>query len=128
GAEAIAHIVTNDDGFDQVTNPMPAQGGLEPETSERVRQDAPSAFRVQERAVTTADYEAVAERDPQVLRAAASFHWTGSWYTVFLMIDRLGGLPMDDTFKGQLLQRMELYRMAGNDLEITGPSYVPLES
>ena len=46
-----------------VRNPLPAQGGVEPETIEDVRQRAPAAFRTQERAVTEADYAEVTQRD-----------------------------------------------------------------
>ena len=65
-------------------NPLPAQGGQDPESLEDVRQRAPVAYRVQERAVTPADYAEVTERYADVQRAAATFRWTGSWHTVFL--------------------------------------------
>ena len=41
-----------------VRNPLPAQGGVDPESIETVRQRAPYAFRTQERAVTPEDYAA----------------------------------------------------------------------
>lgn len=127
GAESIGHVVSNDSGLLSASNPLPAQGGLEPESSERVRQDAPSAFRSQERAVTAADYAAVAERDPDIERAVASFRWTGSWYTVFLLVERVGGKTVDAAFKQSLADRLDLYRMAGHDLEVEGPIFVPIE-
>ena len=34
-------------------------------------------------------------RHPDVQRAAATLRWTGSWNTVFLTVDRLGGRPLD---------------------------------
>lgn len=127
GAESLAHIVTGLNAVALVRNPLPAQGGVEPETIEDVRQRAPAAFRTQERAVTEADYAAVAERDPRVQRAAATFRWTGSWHTVFLTVDRLGGLPVDDAFESGIRQFVERYRMAGYDLEVDGPRFVSLE-
>ena len=72
GAQAIAHVVTTQGGINAVVNPMPARGGVAPETTAEVRRRAPQAFRTQERAVTTADYAAVTERLPEVQRAAAS--------------------------------------------------------
>ena len=77
--------------------------------------------------MTPDDYAAVAERHPEVQRAAATFRWTGSWYTVFLTVDRLGGLPVDEDFADQLRRHLERFRMAGYDLEIDGPRFVPLE-
>ena len=41
--------------------------------------------------MTAADYAEVAERHGAVQRAAATFRWTGSWHTVFVTADRVGG-------------------------------------
>lgn len=127
GAESLAHAVTTDTRLISVTNPLPARGGQDAESIERVRQSAPSAFRTQERAITPADYAEVAGRHPQVQRAAATMRWTGSWLTVFLTVDRLGGRPVDEEFKAELRRHLERYRLAGHDVEINGPSFVPLE-
>jgi hypothetical protein len=127
GAESITHIVTGLAAVSLVRNPLPAQGGIEPESIEHVRQRAPAAFRTQERAVTEADYAEVTERDRRVQRAAATFRWTGSWHTVFLTVDRFGGLPVDDKFEISIRQSVERYRMAGYDLEVDAPQFVSLE-
>jgi hypothetical protein len=131
GRQAIAHLVSNDSGLltavTKVWNPLPASGGLEPETISQVRRDAPQAFRTQERAVTPEDYAMVAERHPGVQKAAATFRWTGSWHTVFVTIDRWGGAPVDDDFEAEMVKHLEKYRLAGHDLEVNGPLYVPLE-
>lgn len=127
GAESLAHIVTGDIRIISVTNPLPARGGQDAESIEHVRQSAPSAFRTQERAITSEDYAEVAGRHPQVQRAAATVRWTGSWLTIFLTVDRLGGRAVDEEFKDELRQHLERYRLAGHDVEINGPSFVPLE-
>jgi predicted phage baseplate assembly protein len=128
GADAIAHVVHNTSGaFISVRNPMPATGGVDPEAVEAVRRDAPEAFRIQERAVTAADYAAAAERHYEVQRAAATFRWTGSWHTVFVLPDRFGGGPIDAPFKARLRRHLERFRMAGYDLEISTPRFVPLD-
>jgi predicted phage baseplate assembly protein len=92
-----------------------------------VRLYAPQAFRVQERAVTAADYAEVTQRHPEVQKAAATIRWTGSWYTVFITIDRKGGRPVDAQFEGEIRDFLERYRMAGNDLEVNAPIFVPLD-
>ena len=69
-------------------------GGTDFEDVEAARRDAPQAFRTQERAVTAADYAAAAERRADVQRAAATFRWTGSWHTVFVTADRVGGAAL----------------------------------
>ncbi|MGP1372612.1 MAG: putative baseplate assembly protein [Almyronema sp.] len=126
GADTLAHIVSEQAAITQIRNPLAAQGGREPESLEQVRQAAPFAFRVQERAVTLADYAAAAERHPQVQKAAATFRWTGSWRTVFVTVDRLGGLPVDAAFETDLRQHLERFRLAGYDLEVDGPRWVSL--
>jgi baseplate J-like protein len=128
GAGAIARVVTSLSGIAAVRNPLPASGGSDGEPLERVRQFAPQAFRVQERAVTEADYAAAAERHPEVQKAAATFRWTGSWYTVFVTIDRKGGLPIaTGGFAQTIREHIEQFRLAGYDLEIGDPVFVPLD-
>ncbi len=128
GSEAIAHVASEAAGFvTSVRNPLPAAGGVDPEDVDVVRRDAPEAFRTQERAVTAADYAAAAERRPDVQRAAASFRWTGSWHSVFVTPDRFGGVAIDDAYETRLRGHLERFRMAGYDLGINAPRFVPLD-
>jgi hypothetical protein len=127
GAETLAHIVSNDSAITGVRNPLPAAGGIDPETMAGIRRDAPQAFRTQKRAVTEADYARTAELDSSIQRAAATFRWTGSWHTVFITVDRFDGLPLTNEFEAQLRREIEPYRMAGHDLEVDSPQYVSLE-
>jgi hypothetical protein len=127
GADALAHLALNVPGIRNVWNPLPASGGQDPESLEDVRQRAPVAYRVQERAVTPADYAAVTERYADVQRAAATFRWTGSWHTAFVTVDRGGGAPVTEDFEDDLRAHLERYRMAGHDVEVDGPRLVSLE-
>ncbi len=127
GAEAISRIVMKGEGIKGVRNPLPASGGTDPEPVEQVRLYAPQAFCTQERAVTEADYAEVAQRHPGVQKAIATIRWTGSWHTAFVTIDRKGGGEVNADFKDKMLDFLERYRIAGYDLEINGPVYVPLE-
>jgi len=126
GAHSLEHLEQGCPA-DSVTNPLPAAGGHEPQTADEVRRDAPEAYLVQERAVTPADWAEVATRDPQIQRAAATWRWTGSWHTVFLTVDRLGGSNVDSGFEQEQRARLERYRLAGYDLELDAPRYVPIE-
>lgn len=127
GLDSIAHIVSNDGRLSHASNPLPAKGGVDPESTEAIRRDAPEAFRIQERAVTPEDYAEVTERHPSVQRAVATFRWTGSWHTVFLTIDRIGGGEIDAVYEQMIRDHLERYRMTGYDLEIDSPSYVALK-
>ena len=127
GAGAIAHVVTSDTNILAVRNPLPAQGGVDMEDAATVRRRAPQAFRRQERAVTPADYAEVTERHAGVQRAAATMRWTGSWHTVFVTVDREGGLPVNPAFETEIAAHVERYRMAGHDTEFNDPVFVSLE-
>lgn len=132
GGDSIASIVSDAPQtahVTSVTNPMPARGGVEPESMERVRQNAPAAFRTQKRAVTAADYATMAQScSKDVQRAAATFRWTGSWNTVFVTVDRKSGRDVgEEKFRAPLERCLNRYRMAGHDLRFDLPRFVPLE-
>jgi hypothetical protein len=113
-------------GVTGVTNPLPAWGGVDPETVDHVRQSAPAAFRTQQRAVTPADYQALAILYPGVQRAAATLRWTGSWHTVFITVERDQQQALDTSFIDGLKAYLDGYRMAGVDLEVEDGTQVPL--
>lgn len=137
GAGAIAHVVVRSDSpplvdidwsrIGGVENPLAARGGAEAETKEQIRAYAPRAFQRQERAVNARDYAEMAERHPDNQKAAATVRWTGSWYTVYLTIDRKGGRTVDPAFIEEMKAFLDCYRMAGYDIEINGPRSVPLD-
>jgi hypothetical protein len=110
-----------------VTNPLPGRGGAEPESIGSVRIAAPKAFRKQERAVTAADYAAVACRHPDVANAVAIPRWTGAWQTMLIYIDRRGGLSVDKPFTRILSRHMEYYRLMGFDVALRGAIAAPLD-
>jgi hypothetical protein len=131
GADSLTYIVSALGvplaGVTKVRNPLPAQGGTDPESLDETRNFAPQAFRVQQRAVTAADYAEVAERHPQVQRAEATLRRTGSWHTMFVTVERTAGQPVDDDFRLRIRNYLEQFRLAGYDLEIEAPIYVSLD-
>lgn len=135
GAGAIFHLLTtpglgvdaDDPDLPAVRNPLPAEGGVAPESLDEVRLYAPQAFRRQERAVTEEDYAVVAARHPEVSRAVARRLWTGSWHTMFVTVDRLAGREVDDAFEAELLRWIERFELAGHDVEIEPPRLVSLD-
>src|SRR5690606_17793785 len=53
--------------------------------------------------------------------------WTGSWHTMFITTDRVGGRPIDDAFEADLREWLGRYKLAGHDVEIEPPIFVPLD-
>lgn len=127
GAEAIAHALTSTADIVAIRNPLPATGGVDPESMEAVRQAAPYAYRRQERAVTTEDYARRAESFRDVQRAAATIRWNGHGHTVFVTVDRFANRPITASFEADLRAYLDQYRMAGYDLEVDGPRFIALE-
>ncbi|MEQ9365891.1 MAG: putative baseplate assembly protein, partial [Leptospirales bacterium] len=127
GGDSLAHIISGPPGITDVFNPLPATGGVEPESIDEVKLYAPGFFKNQERAVTEEDYVRIAERNAEVQKAQATLRWTGSWYTVFISIDREGGLDVDAAFQEELKAFIDPFRLTGHDLEIVAPFFVGLE-
>jgi hypothetical protein len=109
------------------TNPIAASGGVDPETNEQIRRRAPQAFLTQERAITMTDYANTTEANTQVEDAVAMLRWTGSWYTVFIAAEPQSGGNLTQPLKKSLTQYVNRFRLAGQDLKIESPNYVPLE-
>jgi hypothetical protein len=126
GAESLT-FKTADPRIVSCTNPLPASGGIDPETMAQIRRRAPQAFLTQERAVTMTDYENVAEQNPQIEDAYANLRWTGSWYTVFVTAEPSNGGLLSKPLRRTLTQYVNRYRLAGQDIQLEGPDYVSLE-
>jgi predicted phage baseplate assembly protein len=133
GRNVLAHAVTGWNGpavpgVLGLTNPLPGQGGHDAERVAEARLFAPPSIRTQHRAVTEADWAEWARRHPEVQRAAAELRWTGSWYTVFVTVDRVGGgsLADDPHFRASLLAHLARGRLAGYDLELRDPIFAPI--
>jgi hypothetical protein len=133
GAETFAHVISpySSGEWPDVTivrNPLPAWGGIDPESIAEVRRKAPFAFQTDTlRAVTEADYTRLASLHPELQGAVATFRWTGSWHTVFITIDPLDRTEVDESLEQRVREWMIRYTQTGYDLEIDPPVYVPLE-
>ncbi len=126
GANSISYFAA-DPRVQSCTNPLPAAGGIDPETPEQIRRRAPQAFETQERAITMTDYANVTEANPQVEDAAATLRWTGSWYTAFITAEPQGGGLLARPLRRTLTRYVNRYRLAGQDLKLEGPEYISLE-
>jgi len=131
GPEAISTIVFKgiaNDGIVSVRNPLPSQGGADPEPIDRVKLIAPGTFRKElKRAITADDYARLAEENPKVQRAAAFLRWTGSWYEAYVAIDQVGKEEPDQDLLDEIRGYLEGYRRMGHDLMVVPARHVPLD-
>ena len=127
GAESLVFLAAADGRIQSCTNPLPASGGVDPETNDQIRRRAPQAFVTQERAITMTDYEDVTEQNAQINQAVASMRWTGSWYTVFIAAEPQCGGDLTLALRKALTKNVNRYRLAGQDIQLESPQYVPLQ-
>jgi hypothetical protein len=130
GADAITRLIFRDAKRASISprNPLPAQGGVEPEPLAEVKLFASGAFRKDlQRAITADDYARLAERNQQTQRAAAELRWTGSWYEARVAIDPRGTEGADDRLLHEIEGQLHPYRRIGYDMKVVPARYVPLE-
>jgi hypothetical protein len=129
GREALAHAVLPAAYLPQpqaivaVRNPLPASGGVDPETMEHIRQFAPFSYQTQERCVTEADYAQMTEALSGGLQARGTLRWTGSWYTAFVSIDPTQLTP---AIQSETSGGLEKLRMMGTDVAVEAATIVGL--
>jgi predicted phage baseplate assembly protein len=131
GAEVISRIVlceTEQAEIVGVRNPLPACGGVDPETTAEVKLFAPLAFRrYLMRAVTASDYAMAAGSVTGVQRAAAELAWTGSWYEADVGLDPFGDEETSPQLARQVAERLYRYRRIGHDVRVRPADYVPID-
>jgi hypothetical protein len=98
GGETLSLALDRPLGFKDVTNPLPATGGADPEPLARTRVVAPRTVRTFGRAVSLTDFEDLVTESGEVVKARAMFVWDGLDRAIFLTIAaQLGAkfLPAD---------------------------------
>jgi predicted phage baseplate assembly protein len=125
--------VTRSSSFDprgiiiKLYNPEDAMGGIDYEDIEEARLIASEKIlNLKERAVTEDDYREIVKRYPGVDHVYVKFQWTGSWYTVFMSVDRKDNKKIDEDFKRGLYQYLDKFRLSCYDIQIHEPIFVPL--
>jgi hypothetical protein len=112
--------------FDSVTNPQPAAGGADHEDVAHAVRFGPMAFRAGQRAVTLADYVALAQQAGGVAKVRAA---APNWNVIELYVAPVGDTlaPVPESLRRQLLAYFEDKRMAGTFVEILNASPVPID-
>ncbi|WP_428667481.1 hypothetical protein [Reyranella sp.] len=111
-----------------ITNPLPTEGGVDPEPLDAVRRNAPDAFRaITYRAVRPEDYAEAAERLDWVQRAGSQFRWTGSWLTAMVTPDPRGTDVLTQDRRSDLQAQLDRFRQAGRETVVPDPIYADID-
>jgi hypothetical protein len=89
-------------GLSTVANPLPADGAADPETRDQARSAAPNSVRTFGRAVSLADFEAIATASGLAARASVTWAWSESERTVHVTVAG----PTGDALSGASLARL----------------------
>ncbi|MCB2141317.1 putative baseplate assembly protein [bacterium] len=109
-----------------VTNPVPATGGADRETLDHARRQAPAELRALWKAVTKADYKALAEGHPGVAKAEVldTNDCTNiRYYNVHLAIAPSGGGQPSPLLKQELAQHLEERKVITVEVNLFDPIY-----
>lgn len=140
GSHAVRHVVVGGElarrsaastlTVEGADNQLPAAGGSHPVSAEQVRIYAPDRLHAadfQRRCVSEADTARLAAEHPEVLRAVARHRWDGTAHTAVVYLQRRDGRPVDDGFERRLRVQLEPCLLAGWQLALRGPRWVPLD-
>ena len=136
GANSIRHMVfkNNAPGINlKATNPLPALGGVNPESIEEAKRLAPYTARKHfERAVTPDDYAAIIKRDfkDSVQNAAAALVWTGSGHAVHVAVDFLFDSRRStkaSVLTTQMQKHLSRFKRIGHQVVVKEARTIPLK-
>jgi hypothetical protein len=96
GAASLTTLLDRLQGLAGVTNPLPAEGGAEPETMDTIRQNAPRTVRTFDRAVSLQDFQDLVTESGEVAKALATWVWDGFAPAVHLTVSGADGGTFSD--------------------------------
>jgi predicted phage baseplate assembly protein len=134
GHDTLTVALTAVRGVTGVSNPFPAEGGADRESTDEARISGPGSVIAQERAVTLEDYELLAAGFPGVGKVKARVGLRGAYKVVQVYVapEAPTTLPppspsdaLRESLARFLEERMPVNRMAGVD--VLEPTYVPVD-
>ena len=90
-ADTLRTLLDRPGGLKGVCNPLPAEGGADPETMDQTRTNAPNTVCTFGRIVSLQDFEDAAREYASVTKAAAAWEWDGEEQCVKLIVVGVNG-------------------------------------
>jgi len=125
-AGQVSLLLTRPPGLKEVTNPLPAAGGADPETRDQARDNAPLTVLTLDRIVSLQDFEDYARAYPGIGKAQAAWLWDGENQVIHLTIAGAGGsvVPPSSLLYRNLQLSIDSARDPGPAVRVG--SYAPL--
>jgi hypothetical protein len=124
--EQLSILLERPVGLRAVTNPLPADGGADPEPRDAARTVAPTTVRTFGRAVSLMDFESLAATSGLVARAYATWIWHRLEKTVHLTVAAAGGARLSAESLGKLYRALTAARDPNRPLLLANLIRVPL--
>lgn len=113
-------------GIQAVSNSGAATGGADPESIASIRENAPRALTAIDRAVTVADYAALARKITGIGKAAAYSTVANTVY-LYLAPTGSGGSDVSALLKSTVQAYLDDRKMIGTTINIDDPTYVSID-
>ena len=130
GRNTLSYIISNtlsEGSIQNITNPLPAVGGTEPEAMEHAKVLAQNYNKTQARCVTEEDYRCFALQYQDVLQVHIRKQWSGSWFTILCYLQLNNNQRFDQHYQDNFLQHMDQFTLVGVDLSVQAPRWVALD-
>lgn len=93
-ADQITTALDRPTGLTSLVNPVPAAGGVDPETIHGARENAPDTVRTFDRAVSLRDFADLAREFAGVAKALATWVWDGEERVAYVTVGGENGAPL----------------------------------
>lgn len=113
-------------GLRSVSNPLPADGAADPETRDRAREAAPNSVKTFGRAVSLADFEAIATASGLAARASVTWVWSEMERAVHVTVAGPAGNKLSAASLGLLRGALDASRDPNRPLFLANFVRVPI--
>jgi len=111
-----------------VTNLLPAKGGVDKQSLEDAKIRGPKTLKIQERAVTPEDYSKLIKKQfPIISQIQTRFSHNGGWNTLEILLDMKNNIEPDKRILKELKIFIDKIRMIGYDAKISLTEYISPE-
>lgn len=126
-ANQLSILLTRPVGLREVRNPLPAEGGADPETLDTARETAPTTVKTFGRVVSLRDFEALLATSGLVAKSRATWVWRGIEKVVHLTVAAQEGATLSADSLKTLHDALDTQRDINHRIEIANFCRVAIE-